>query len=225
MLMAGVSAAIPVPQLDVSGTMVDAGDKWVTVRQRVHAPDLCVFSNLLSVAECEALVEAAKPRLLRSHTVDTQTGGEALNRDRTSDGMFFTRAENAVVQCVERRVARLLRWPVQNFEGMQVLRYRSGAQYRPHYDYFDPHEPATPALVARGGQRVATLVMYLQEPERGGATIFPDASISVPPLRGSAVFFSYADAHPDSLSLHGGEPVEAGEKWIATLWLRQQQFR
>jgi prolyl 4-hydroxylase len=223
--MADVSAALPTPQLDDSGTMVDAGDKWVKVLQRVQSPDLCVFSNLLSAAECEALIEAAKPRLLRSRTVDTQTGGETLNRARTSDGMFFTRAENATVQRVEMRVARLLRWPVTNFEGMQVLRYRKGAQYKPHYDYFDPHEPATPALLARGGQRVATLIMYLQEPERGGATLFPDASISVPPLRGSAVFFSYAEGKPVSLSLHGGEPVKAGEKWIATLWLRERQFR
>jgi prolyl 4-hydroxylase len=225
MSIAGVAAAMPAPQLDISGTMVDAGDKWVEVARQVREPDLCVFSNLLSRAECDALIEAARPRLLRSRTVDTQTGGEELNRDRTSDGMFFTRAENAVVQRVEARVARLLRWPVQNFEGMQVLRYRRGAQYRPHYDYFDPGEPATPALLQRGGQRVATLIMYLQEPGRGGATVFPDASISVPPLRGSAVFFGYPHANPASLSLHGGKPVEAGEKWIATLWLRQQPFR
>ncbi len=215
---------MPTPQLDTSGTMVDAGDKWVNVSQRLQAPDLCVFSNLLGAAECEALIDAAKPRLLRSRTIDTQTGSEALNRSRTSDGMFFTRFENAIVQRVELRVARLLRWPVQNFEGMQVLRYRPGAQYKPHYDYFDPGEPATPALLARGGQRVATLIMYLQAPERGGATVFPDAAISVSPRRGSAVFFSYADANPDSLSLHGGTPVEAGEKWIATLWLRERKF-
>jgi prolyl 4-hydroxylase len=219
------SAVLPTPQLDGSGTMVDAGDKWVKVLNRVDRPDLCVFSNLLSAAECDVLIEAAEPRLLRSRTVDTQTGGEALNRARTSDGMFFTRAENAIVQRIEWRVARLLRWPVTNFEGMQVLRYQSGAQYKPHYDYFDPDEPATPALLARGGQRVATLIMYLREPERGGATLFPDASISVPPVRGSAVFFSYAEAKPTSLSLHGGAPVEAGEKWIATLWLRERQFR
>ena len=224
MLMVGAAAAMPAPQFDTSGTMVDAGDKWVNVLQRLRAPELCVFGNLLSAAECEALIDAAKPRLLRSRTIDTQTGGEALNRSRTSDGMFFTRFENAIVQRVELRVARLLRWPVQNFEGMQVLRYRPGAQYKPHFDYFDTGEPATPALLARGGQRVATLIMYLQAPERGGATVFSDAAISVPPMRGSAVFFSYAEASPDSLSLHGGAPVEAGEKWIATLWLRARKF-
>ena len=89
MLMASVPAAMPAPQLDTSGTMVDAGDKWVNVLQRVQAPDLCVFSNLLGAAECEALIDAAKPRQLRSRTIDTQTGGEALNRARTSDGMFY----------------------------------------------------------------------------------------------------------------------------------------
>lgn len=218
-------ASMPAPQLDVSGSMVDAGDKWVSVLQRLHAPDLCVFGNLLSAPECEALIDAAKPRLLRSRTIDTQTGGEALNRDRTSQGMFFSRAENAIVQRVEARVAKLLRWPVKHFEGLQVLRYQRAAQYRPHYDYFDPAEPATPALLARGGQRVATVIMYLQEPAGGGATVFPDTSVSVLPRRGSAVFFSYAHAHPDSLSLHGGEPVTAGEKWIATLWLRERPFR
>jgi prolyl 4-hydroxylase len=215
---------LPAPQLDVSASMVDAGDKWVSVLQRVHAPDLCVFGNLLGAPECQALIDAARPRLVRSRTIDTQTGGEALNPDRTSQGMFFSRAENAIVQRVEARVARLLRWPVKHFEGLQVLRYRRGAQYRPHYDYFDPAEPATPALLARGGQRVATVIMYLQEPAAGGATVFPDASLSVVPRCGSAVFFSYAHAHPDSLSLHGGEPVTAGEKWIATLWLRERPF-
>lgn len=204
--------------------MVDAGDKWVSVSRRMSVPEIMVFANLLSSAECEALIEAAQPRLLRSRTIDTQTGSEALHRDRTSQGMFFSRAENAIVQRVEARVARLLRWPVKNFEGLQVLRYRRGAQYRPHYDYFDPDEPATPGLLARGGQRVATLIMYLREPEGGGATVFPQASFRVLPQRGGAVFFAYPQAHPDSSSLHGGEPVLAGEKWIATLWLRERQF-
>ncbi len=62
-----------------------------------------------------------------------------------------------------------------NGEGLQVLRYGPGAEYRPHYDYFDPEQPGTPAILKRGGQRVASLVMYLNTPTRGGATTFPDA--------------------------------------------------
>ena len=218
------AGAMPFASLDASGTMVDAGDKWVQVITHRQAPELMVFANLLSPAECDALVDAARPRLSRSLTVDTKTGGEELHPDRTSQGMFFARSENAVVQRIETRIARLLNWPQQNGEGLQVLRYPPGAQYRPHYDYFDPREAGTPAILKRGGQRVATLIMYLREPESGGATVFPDIDVRVAPVRGNAVFFSYPQAHADSRTLHGGEPVTAGEKWIATKWLRQSEF-
>ena len=220
----GAMPAVPFASLDASGTMVDAGDKWVQVITHRQAPDLMVFASLLSPAECDALMDAARPRLSRSLTVDTKTGGEELHPDRTSQGMFFTRSENAVVQRIETRIAKLLHWPAQNGEGLQVLRYPPGAQYRPHYDYFDPREPGTPAILERGGQRVATLIMYLMEPEAGGATVFPDIDVQVAPVRGNAVFFSYPQAHPDSRTLHGGEPVTAGEKWIATKWLRAGEF-
>lgn len=215
---------VPQPQLDASGTMVDAGDKLVEVIQHRHEPELMVFASLLSPEECDALIKAARPRLSRSLTVDTQTGGETLHADRTSQGMFFARSEDAVVQRVEARIAKLLNWPVENGEGLQVLRYPPGAQYRPHYDYFDTAEPGTPTILKRGGQRVATLIIYLFEPEEGGATVFPDIEVKVPPKRGNAVFFSYAQAHPVSRTLHGGDPVVAGEKWIATKWLREREF-
>lgn len=216
--------AVPWVRADANGAMVDAGDKWVEVREHRDAPDVWVFSNLLSMPECKALMKEAEPRLQRSRTVDTRTGGEELNHDRTSHGMFYTRGETAVVRRIEARIAKLLNWPLQNGEGLQVLRYRRGAEYKPHYDYFDPGEPGTAKILQRGGQRVGSLIMYLQEPEAGGATVFPDIGLKVRPLRGSAVFFSYPCAHPSSLTLHGGEPVTAGEKWIATKWLREREF-
>ena len=76
----------------------------------------------------------------------------------------------------------------------------------------------------RGGQRVATVVMYLNEPDGGGATVFPDAGFECLPVRGNAVFFNYGRAHPSSRSLHAGAPVLSGEKWIATKWLRESRF-
>ena len=223
-------AAVPVPvpvycATEAGGWVVQGGDQPVAVLQRSESPAVTVFADLLSAEECDALIDAARPRLSASLTVDTQTGGEELHPDRTSQGMFFSRGENAVVARVEARIATLLGWPLENGEGLQILRYPPGAQYRPHYDYFDPGEPGTPAILARGGQRVATLIIYLFEPEAGGATIFPDIGLSVAPRRGHAVFFSYGQAHPASLSLHGGEPVTRGEKWIATKWLREREFQ
>nr|WP_279343694.1 2OG-Fe(II) oxygenase [Variovorax terrae] len=215
---------VPEPALDESPLYLDAGDRRVHVLQAMYNPRVVVFGSLLSDEECEALIEAARPRLARSLTVATKTGGEELNADRTSNGMFFTRGENEVVRRLEARIARLVNWPEENGEGLQILHYRPGAEYKPHYDYFDPAEPGTPTILKRGGQRVATLVMYLSEPEKGGGTTFPDVHLEVAPKRGNAVFFSYERPHPSTRTLHGGAPVIAGEKWIATKWLRQQRF-
>jgi prolyl 4-hydroxylase len=183
-----------------------------------------IFADLLTAQECDGLMAQATPRLVRSETVDTATGGSEVHAARTSDGMFFERGETPLIDRIERRIATLLNWPLDRGEGLQILRYRPGAQYKPHNDYFDPEQPGTPKIVERGGQRVGTLVMYLNTPQQGGATVFPDAGLEVAPVRGSAVFFSYDRPHAITKTLHGGAPVLAGEKWVATKWLRQGVF-
>ncbi len=185
---------------------------------------IIVFGGLLSDAECDDLIELAAARLARSETVESLTGGSQINDSRTSDGMFFEREENLLCSRIEQRIATLLAWPLENGEGLQVLRYRTNAEYKPHYDYFDPLQPGTPAVLERGGQRVASLVMYLNTPPRGGATVFPEAHFSVLPIKGHAVFFSYDRPHPMTRTLHGGAPVLDGEKWVATKWLRERRF-
>jgi prolyl 4-hydroxylase len=218
------SVTVPDAALDESPLYLDGGDRQVAVLQAMYNPRVVVFGGLLSDEECDALIGLAKPRLARSLTVATKTGGEEVNADRTSNGMFFQRGENELVRRIEQRIARLVDWPEENGEGLQILHYGPGAEYKPHYDYFDPAEPGTPTILKRGGQRVATIVMYLAEPEKGGGTVFPDVHLEVGPKRGNAVFFSYDRAHPSTRTLHGGAPVLAGEKWIATKWLRERRF-
>ena len=188
-------------------------------------PRIVVFGNLLAEEECNAMIALAQPRMQRSRTVNTADGSEQVHVDRTSDGMFFQRAENEIARRVEARIARLLNWPVENGEGLQVLRYGPGAEYKPHHDYFAPQEPGTATILKRGGQRVGTLVMYLNDPVKGGGTIFPEVPLQVLPRRGNAVFFSYASPDPGTRTLHGGAPVVEGEKWIATKWLREREFK
>lgn len=222
--VAAYASPLPEPLLAGSPRQVDAGDRLVNVLLSMAKPRVVVFGNLLSDDECDALVAAAAPRLARSLTVEVNTGGEAVNADRTSNGMFFRRDEFELVSRIERRIARLLNWPVENGEGIQVLNYQPGAQYKPHYDYFDPAQPGTASILKRGGQRVGTLVMYLNNPLQGGGTTFPEVGLEVSPQKGNAVFFSYDRPHPGTQSLHGGAPVVAGEKWVATKWLREREF-
>ncbi len=222
----GLPAPVPVPGPDLSlappSIVIDGHEVHIVASMR--NPRVIVFGNLISPDECDALIELSRPRVARSETVVTSTGSSEVNVARTSDGMFFGRGENPVCARIEARIAALVGWPEENGEGLQILRYRPGAEYKPHYDYFDPAQAGTPTILKRGGQRVATLVCYLNTPEAGGATTFPDVNLEVAPVKGNAVFFSYDRPHPMTRTLHGGSPVLRGEKWVATKWLRERRF-
>ncbi len=216
--------ALPEPALAGSPSQLWAGDRRVTVLLTLQQPRIVVLGGLLSDDECDALVAAAAPRLARSETVVIDTGGNEVNPARTSEGMFFSRGETPLCARIEARIAALLNWPVINGEGLQILHYQPGAEYKPHHDYFDPAQPGMTAVLARGGQRVGTLVIYLNTPLQGGGTTFPDVALEVSPIKGNAVFFSYDRPHASTRTLHGGAPVLAGDKWVATKWLREGEF-
>lgn len=108
----------------------------------------------------------------------------------------------------------------------RTLHYGIGGEYKPHYDYFDPSTPGGLYHYNRGGQRVASFIVYLNTPEAGGETVFPKAKLRVKPEKGKALLFYNVDPEgkEDPMSFHGGAPVIAGEKWIITRWLRQGEF-
>jgi prolyl 4-hydroxylase len=219
-----LQATVPEPALEEGHNVLQVQGRPIQVLLNSRLPRVVVLGGFLADEECDQLRALADTRLARSETVVNETGGSEVNSARTSDGMFFSRAENALCARIEQRIAALLNWPVENGEGLQVLRYLPGAEYKAHHDYFDPAQPGATTILARGGQRVGTLVMYLNTPERGGATTFPDAGLEVAPIKGNAVFFSYPLPDAATLTLHSGAPVLAGEKWVATKWLRQGTF-
>lgn len=74
----GEPSAVPVPEplLGDSPALLNAGDRQVQVLMQLAKPRVVVFGNFLSPEECDALIAAARPRMARSLTVATQTGGE-----------------------------------------------------------------------------------------------------------------------------------------------------
>lgn len=197
-----------------------AGDREVAILCSMDKPRLVVVGNLLSDEECDELVDAAQRRLRRSAAMDDSTG-RSVN---LAQDMRFRLGETALIARIDQRLATLFNWPVERGEGLQVLRYPEGGRFETHYDFLDPESPDAIAAQSHGGHRIATVVMYLREPEIGGATTFPDVGLEVSPQKGSAVFFSYPIPHPSTRTRHGGAPVIRGEKWIATKWLRQRRI-
>lgn len=208
-------------------TVLDAGDRVVRVLARSQAPDTALLQDLLSPEECGELVSYATQRgLQRSGVVDRDSGASVAHDARTSTSLCLRRQETPLVARLEARIARLTGWPTDRAEGLQILRYEPGQQYRPHHDWFDPAKPGSQRHLARGGQRVGTLVICLQAAEVGGATCFPKVKLSLSPPLGGAVFFNNTTVlgDPDPLTLHAGAPVQAGVKIVATCWQRERAF-
>ena len=209
-----------------AGNAIETSDRRVHMLFALNAPRVVLFDDLLTHDECDELVRQASVKLERSTVVNAQTGAYDVHPDRTSSGTHFQRGETDLVRRIEQRISELVGSPVENGEPIQVLHYTPGAEYKPHFDYFDPAHEGNDKMLAMGGQRMATLIMYLNDVEAGGSTVFPDLGLDVLPRKGNALYFAYAteDGQLDRRSLHGGSPVSSGEKWIATKWMRQRPY-
>ncbi|MBO4121683.1 2OG-Fe(II) oxygenase [Cupriavidus gilardii] len=219
---AQAAAAIAAPNA------LPAGDgRDVPVLFAMESPRIALFQRLLMPDECDALIALSRGRLARSPVVNPDTGDENLIDARTSMGAMFQVGEHPLIETLEARIAAVTGVPVEQGEGLQILNYKPGAEYQPHYDFFNPQRPGEARQLRVGGQRMATLVIYLNDVPAGGATAFPKLGLRVNPVKGNAVFFAYLgeDGALDERTLHAGLPVEQGEKWIATKWLREAPYR
>ena len=193
----------------------------------------------MSAAECQHFVTLAMPSMAKSTVVDVSTGKSVDSQIRTSFGTFLRRGQDEVVEDVERRIAEWSMVPAEHGEGVQILRYDRGQKYEAHYDFFHDSFNADPS---KGGQLVATVLMYLSDVEEGGETVFPSSStkpeygrewsdcarrgLAVKPRRGDALLFFSLDLSQqlDTASLHAGCPVVQGTKWSATKWMHVLPF-
>lgn len=197
-----------------------------TPRQMHDHPRIGVIDQLFSSDECRLLIASAAPHLHASQTADPVTGIPYTLPVRTSsETSFDTILETSAVRLTLLRMAAAARIDLPHGEQLTVLRYAPGQQYRPHRDYL----PAGTLQLDRphAGNRSRTIIVYLNPVQAGGATDFPAVGVRVDPQPGRAVVFDNMDEQGRMLadSLHAGMPVEAGEKWLATLWIRQGRYR
>ena len=214
-------AAAPPRQLALEDALQPPPARAVCERPRVS-----VIDRLLSADECRLLIASARPYLKHSATIDPATGQALKIEIRTSsDTSVDPLLETSALRLVQLRMAAAAGIDLPHAERLTVLRYAPGEEYRPHRDY------APPGAIERdrplAGNRLRTICVYLNAVEAGGATEFPVPGLRVDPVPGRAVIFDnlHPDGRPDPDSLHAGTPVEAGEKWLATLWIRQGRYR
>jgi len=216
---------LPEPDLTGDPSYINVDGQIIKVVMQLKYPRVVLFDNFLSYEECYELIEGAQHRIAPSTVMDNETGKPVPHPHRTNTGSYYLKGETPLVERLETRVSKLLNWPVSHGEPFQVFHYEYEQEFRPHFDYFDPSISGSKVHLEKGGQRLATFILYLCTPENGGTTIFPDANdLAIHPQAGSALFFSYDKPDKSTSTLHGGAPVLKGEKWIATKWLRESVY-
>jgi prolyl 4-hydroxylase len=198
------------------GNKIITEDRVINIIARLEEPLIMVLGNVLSDEECDELIRLSKDRLQRSKIGD----GRAVDELRTSSSIFFKEGENDTVAQIEKRVSQIMNIPVEHGEGLQILNYKIGQEYKAHFDFFSSSSRPV------SNPRISTLVMYLNDVEEGGETYFPKLNFSVSPQKGMAVYFEYFydNQHLNDLTLHGGAPLIIGDKWAATQWMRRKKF-
>jgi prolyl 4-hydroxylase len=221
-----VFAPQDMPRIETGINQVRAPDREVELLFALRQPHVVLLGNVLSDEECDAIIRHCDSRYSRSTVTNDVDGASSVHQGRTSEMAFIQRGEADVADRIDRRLSTLAQWPVECSEPFQLQKYGVTQEYRPHFDWLNPDSAGHRSHLQRGGQRLATFILYLSDVEQGGGTAFPSIGLEVFPKKGNALFFLNTDANhqPDQQTLHAGSPVVKGTKIIANKWLRQGRY-
>lgn len=181
--------------------------------------DLFIARNFLDADICAALIERIDARRRPSEIAD-DIGVEAYRTSETCD----LDSRDPVVAEADRRICDLLAMPASHGEPLQGQRYAVGQEFKQHTDTFEPGGYDFYLHTAESGQRTWTAMVYLNEPEDGGATRFKLINKTIQPETGKLLAWNNLawDGQPNPATLHQGMKVRRGTKYIITKWFRQR---
>ena len=143
-------------------------------------PPIRLVDNFLTAPQCHAIIEEARPRLAPS--VVHNAGGDTPAQTSAS-----TELAGPLARIVLNQACQLTNQPVEHMEMPTVARYLSGQRYVQHHDAFPPGDILASSQF--GGNRICTVLVYLNDVPNGGRTAFPRAGVAVAPRCGRALLF------------------------------------
>lgn len=204
------------------------------MRRLCDRPNLFIVDHFLTDSECAAMITMAEKQGLELGTFIPYGQNKSLVVNDKSRMTAFENGANRLIARVEARIEEITKFPISCGERMKIVCYGRGAYVTPHHDFTRNRNS-----IVR--DRIAQVLIYLNDVEKGGETIFPNIGIKVVPKKGRALFWcnvlglNFPDRmeiqpkipsrlERDRYSLHGSEPVARGRKWIACKFLHPKPF-
>ena len=183
--------------------------------------DIFVVRDFLSQKECDELI-----RRIDATCQPSAVLGPIADPDYRTSHSGNLDPNDPFVHTIEQKINSLLGIQAEHGETIQGQRYHPGQQFKPHYDFFHKDQPYWDQMERDGGQRTWTAMAFLNVPEGGGQTAFPNANLRITPRTGNLLVWNNMtrSGQPNSLSLHQGVKVEAGVKYVITKWYRERPW-
>jgi prolyl 4-hydroxylase len=179
------------------------------------------IENILTSQECDTLIKYSKYKFFeKSTTYDNDNNKNITSTNRISKTAWFKNDENEIETKCSELALELTNREYENLEYLQIVHYPVGGYFIPHYDSMKTN---TFNLI---NSREYTLLLYLNDVEEGGETIFPHLNVAIKPKKGNGVLFRTLDKNDNIIfeSLHGSKPILKGEKWICNKWIHNKKI-
>ncbi|XP_036675465.3 prolyl 4-hydroxylase subunit alpha-1 [Drosophila suzukii] len=184
-------------------------------------PYIVVYHDILPDKDIMQLIILAEPQL--KETKVFKKHGATRASEHTSLGTFlpFKDMDPSGEPLLDRLTQRM-----RDITGIKLsdrynfIKYGFGAHYSSHYDYFNASNSDTEGR----GDRIATVIFYLNDAPFGGATVFPRLNIKIPAERGKVLFWYNMNGethHVDPNTLHAACPVIYGSKLAMAAWIHE----
>lgn len=175
-----------------------------------------VNSWLLPEYTCKQVIDYGLSTGFKEAVV-TDNGKNILHPDRVTEVCYLPKESN-LANTIQNRIQTLTGIHRNRYEPLQLLKYNPHGEYKAHFDAF----PENSRELQKGGNREFTIIIYLNDLSTSGQTMFPKLNVGVQPRCGTSVFFNnITNGKINELSLHCGNPVIEGQKFILTQWVRE----
>lgn len=180
-----------------------------------------VYPNFISDQEAKYILEKSA-----KHFEDSIVISGVDTNIRKSKTCWLTKDDPNIKKIIQ-RVCDIHGYSIQNAEDLQVVKYDKNGYYNEHHDSCCDDNDKCIEFNERGGNRLVTMVIYLNDGFSGGATRFVNLNKDIKPEKYSGILFHPMNKKGDKChhnSLHAGLPIDNGNKYIANVWIREREF-
>lgn len=204
-------------------------ESFSQIAEKISLPEYKIeeIEGFLTSEQCDHIIEISHPQLQTS-MVYSDKSDVYDKKTRISEQAWLREGTDPAIDYISKKVSEISGFPIENQEDMQVVSYKKGGFFTPHYDSCEGDHQYCKRMNGSSGSRYLTYLIYLNDDFEGGETVFPQIKRVVKPKKGKCIVFQSTMLPPDGRTilqaLHGGNPVISGEKWICNKWVRTNAY-